>query len=174
MFSCFHDEQPAHWCEHESTELGSHQTAKCFSFFFFRRASSKLHDSFTMVFAWNSSILHWAVHQPIAFHNFEVSRGGLNLLVKNYGFINNTIFKNLRMCTNHLATKQLLFQIVELEIRLCAWRQGESLASIVDSVFGESLVNDSSADTALHLLRKPMRTDLLLCDGTSAQACTCF
>ena len=45
---------------------------KCFSFFFFfffffRRASSNLRDSFTMVLAQNSSIFHWAVHQPIAF-----------------------------------------------------------------------------------------------------------
>ena len=38
---------------------------QCFSFFFFY--SSKLRDSFTMVFAQNSSILHWAVYQPIIF-----------------------------------------------------------------------------------------------------------
>jgi len=51
------------------------------------------------------------------------------------------------MCTNHLATKQLLFKIAELEIRLCAGRQGESLASIIDSVFEQSLVSDSSVNT---------------------------
>jgi len=39
----------------------------CFSFFFFWRASSNLRDSFMMVFAQNSSIFHWAVHQPIVF-----------------------------------------------------------------------------------------------------------
>ena len=44
--------------------------------------------------------------------------------------------------------EKLLFKIAELEVRLCAWRQGESLASIVDSVFEQSLVNDSSANTA--------------------------
>ena len=43
------------------------------------------------------------------------------------------------MRTNHLAMKQLLFKIADLEI--------ESLASIVDSVFEQSLVNDSSANT---------------------------
>jgi len=32
---------------------------------------------------------------------------------------------------NHLATKLLLFKIAELEIWLCAWRQGKPLASIV-------------------------------------------
>ena len=54
----------------------------------------------------------------------------------------------LHTCANLLATTQLLFKINELEIQLCAWRQGESLASIVDSVFKESLINDSSANTA--------------------------
>jgi len=49
------------------------------------------------------------------------------------------------MRTNHLAMKQLLFKIAELEIRLCAWRHG---ASIVDTVFEQSLVNDSSTNTA--------------------------
>ena len=45
--------------------------------------------------------------------------------------------------------KQFLFKITELEIIwLCAWRQEESLASIVDSMFEQSLVNDSSANTA--------------------------
>ena len=49
---------------HESTKPPSRQMAM---FFFFRWASSKLRDSFTMVFAQTSSISHWAVHQPIAF-----------------------------------------------------------------------------------------------------------
>ena len=48
-----------------------------------------------MVFAQNSSILHWAVHQPIAFHNFEISWGSLNRSLNNYGFISDAIFKNL-------------------------------------------------------------------------------
>ena len=57
-------------------------------------------------------------------------------------------FKFVRMTTNHLAMKQFLFKITELEIIwLCAWRQEESLASIVDSMFEQSLVNDSSANT---------------------------
>jgi len=45
--------------------------------------------------------------------------------------------------------------------------------TIIDSAFEQSLVNDSSANTSL---RKPMRTDLLLCDRwqTPAQACTCY
>ena len=43
---------------HESTEPESQQTAFFFFYFFFRQASSKLCDTFTMVFAQNSSILH--------------------------------------------------------------------------------------------------------------------
>jgi len=42
-------------------------------------------------------------------------------------------------------------------------KAGESLASIVDTVFEESLVSDSSANTAS--TEKPMRTDFLLCDS---------
>ena len=38
-----------------------------FFFFFFRRASSTSPQSLMMVYARNSSILHLAVHQPIAF-----------------------------------------------------------------------------------------------------------
>jgi len=67
------------------------------------------------------------------------------------------------MHTNPLATKQASFKIAELEIRLCAWRQGESLASIVDSVFEQSSQRFFN-QYCIHLLRKPVRTDLLLCD----------
>jgi len=52
-----------------------------------------------------------------------------------------------RVCTNRLPTKLLSFKIVELEIWLCARRQGESLAFTVDSLLEQSLVNDSSANT---------------------------
>jgi len=93
----------------ESTESESHQTAKMFFFFFFffffRRASSNLHHSFTMVFTQNSSIFHWAVHQPIAFSRFEVTWGDSNRPLKNYGFLNDAIFSShVCMRTNHLAT----------------------------------------------------------------------
>ena len=38
----------------------------------------------------------------------------------------NTESTYVRMHTNHLAMKQLLFKIAELEICLCALRQGDS------------------------------------------------
>ena len=44
-------------------------------------------------------------------------------------------------CTNHLATKQLLFKIVELEKISGVHEDMERLASIVDSVFEEHLLN---------------------------------
>jgi len=68
------------------------------------------------------------------------------------------------MRTNHLATKCNYYA------RNAAGVQGvfeESLAS---------LVNDSSVNTAyIYILRKLVRTDLLLCDRwqNSAQACFC-
>jgi len=85
----------------------------------------------------------------LLFHNFEALPGGSSQTLKNYGFISDAIFKKTcSMQTNHLATKRLLFETAELEIQLCAQRQGGSLASIADSVFESSLVNDSSANTA--------------------------
>ena len=67
--------------------------------------------------------------------NFEVSQGGLNQSLKNYGFIRDAIFT----CTyvhQSLSNETIIIQdIAELEKLLCAWRQGESLSSIVDSVF---------------------------------------
>ena len=142
----------------ESTESDNHQTLKCFSV---------THNGF------HTKKQHVTLTSPSLSHNSEVSWGSLNRSLKNYGFITDAIFKNWCMCTSHLATKQLLFKIVELEIQLCAWRQGESLASIVDSVFEEP-GQWIFSQYCIHLLRKPMITDLLLCDRwqTSAQACT--
>jgi len=45
-----------------------------------------------MVFAQSSSIFHRAVHQPIIISRFQVSRGGSNRSLKNYGFLCNAIF----------------------------------------------------------------------------------
>jgi len=48
-------------------------------------------------------------------------------------------------------------------------------AAAYDSTVEQSLVNDSSDKYCIHLLRKHVRTDLLLYDRwqASAQACTC-
>jgi len=43
-------------------------------------------------------------------------------------------------------------------------KTGRVLSSIVDSVFEQNPVNDSSANTAyIYVLRKPVRTEFLLC-----------
>jgi len=118
-----------------------------FFFFFFRHASSKLwlfHDFCTKQQHFTPSS---APADCFSF-NFVVSQGGLNQSLKNYGFIRDAIFT----CTHvhqSLSNETIIIQdIAELEKFLCAWRQGESLSSIVDSVFEQSLVNDSSANTA--------------------------
>ena len=116
---------------------------KCFSVF--RQANSKLCDSFTMVFTQNSSIYTEQCTSPSLFHNFEVSQGGSNRSLKNYDFISDTIFKICTHAHKSLSNETIIFKIAELEIWLCAWRRGDSLTFIVDSVFGQSLVNDSSA-----------------------------
>ena len=80
---------------------------KCFTFFFFfRRASSNLRDSFTMVFAQNSSIFHWAVHRLIAF--FQVwshTRRFERLTEELWLPLRRHFSSRVRMRTNHLATK---------------------------------------------------------------------
>ena len=82
----------------ESTELESHQTAKMFFFFiffffffFFRRASSNLRDSFTMVFAQNSSVFTEQCTSLSLFSSFEVTRGDLNRSLKNSSVHNSTL-----------------------------------------------------------------------------------
>ena len=62
IFERFHDEQHAQWCEKASQKYRTRKRLLLFFllsfFFYFRWASSKLHNSFTMVFAQNSSFLH--------------------------------------------------------------------------------------------------------------------
>ena len=77
IFECFHDQQDSSRREKPSRKYRTWysqngQIVFLSSFFFllsssFRRASSTSPQSLMMVFARNSSILHRAVHQPIAF-----------------------------------------------------------------------------------------------------------
>jgi len=39
------------------------------------------------------------LHQPIAFSRFEVTQGGLNRSLKNYGFLYDAIFFHVYACT---------------------------------------------------------------------------
>ena len=124
-----------------------------FFFFFFRRASSNLRDSFTMVFAQNSGIFHWAVHQPIAFFSrFEVTRGDSNRSQKNYGFLYDAIFFHVYTCAQITLNFELLATKCNYYARLlnykycwCAgsvWRKpsqyyigslcGETCCSVID------------------------------------------
>ena len=67
---CFHDQQVSQWREKASRRYqtrSSQNGRNVFLSFFFRRANSDVSESLTMVLARNSSILHWAVHRPIAF-----------------------------------------------------------------------------------------------------------
>jgi len=64
-----------------------------------------------------------------------------------------TVIYKMYCYATHLATKQLLFKTAELEIQLCAWRHREFLASIVDSVFEQSLVCHGNFGPAKKLVR---------------------
>ena len=113
-----------------------------FSFFlsFFRLASSNLRDTFTMIFTQNNSIFRWAVHQLITFFTALKSHEGVRTSHRRtMASFALPFFLHLYACAQ--ITQQLL-KIAELEIWLRAWRQG------ADSVFEQSLVSDSWANTA--------------------------
>ena len=81
----------------ESTEPESCQMAIMFFFsfffFFFRWATSKLRDSFTIIFVPNSSILLWAVHQHItSSHLWNLTRQFKPVTEELHDFIFNAIF----------------------------------------------------------------------------------
>jgi len=101
------------------------------------------------------------------------AKGGSNWSLKNCGFISDAIFKNCTHAHKSLSNKTIIQ--VCWTINLCAWRQGESLASIVDSVFEESLVKDSSVNIAYIYWGSLWRQTCCSVHDrwqTSAQACT--
>ena len=74
-------------------------------------ASSKLRDSFSMVLAQNSSILHWAMHQLITFFttlkSHEVVQTGH---WRTLASLETPFSKPVCMRTNHLVTKTIIIQ----------------------------------------------------------------
>ena len=94
---------------------------KCFSsfFFFFRQASSKLCDSFTMISPQNSSILHWAVHQPIAFLQLWSLTRHFKLVTEEVWLHLWCHFVHFYTCINYLVTKHNYYSR-----SLCAWTTG--------------------------------------------------
>ena len=118
------------------------------------QSSSNLRDSFTMVFIQNSSIFHWAVHQPITFLQVWSLIRQFEPLTEELWFLCGTIFSSC-VC-----------KIAELEVQL---------------VCGECLKRAWSghwffSQYCIQLLRKPVKADLLLWDRwqTSAQAAELF
>ena len=112
-----------------------------FFFFFFRQASSKLRDSFMMVFTQNGSTLHWAVHLSIVFFNkFEVSRGASEPVTEELALHLRCHFIHVYACTQSLSNEmQLLHKIAVLEGTLG-----------VHGVFEESLVWSVIHQPTLH------------------------
>ena len=141
---------------------------KCFSFFFFRRTSSNLRESFTMVFAQNSSIFHWAVHQPIAFiqiwsraRRFEPLTEELWLPLRRHFFFT---------CTHAQKSLWTLnFELLATKCNYYARLPNSEYCWWAGSVWRKPVI----VQPILH--RKPVRGDMLLCNRwqTSAQACIC-
>ena len=114
--------------------------------------------SFTMVFTQNSSILHWAVHQPIAlFQVWSLLRPteGLWLPLQRH------IFLHVYACTQITSTEMSCFhKIAELEIQFMC---GECLKR---TLFGQWFFRQ-------YCIGRPLRTGLLLCDRWQTLAQTC-
>jgi len=92
-------------------EYGLSKTTFFLSYFFFLRwAISVLHDSFIAVFTQNSSILHWAVHQPISFLQLSSSLMKHCKDVLNYDFDWDTILLFVHMHTkqSHATNRYML------------------------------------------------------------------
>ena len=112
-----------------------------FFFFLLQTGSFKFAwDSFTMVFAQNSSILHWAVHQPITFLPFwSLMRQFEPLTEELWLPLQSHISSRVWMGTNHLATKCNYYaRLLTLKY---SWVQG---------VFEESLVWSMTLQPTLH------------------------
>ena len=141
---------------------------KCFSFFFYLRwASSNLHDSFMMVFTQNSSISTEQCTRPSFFSRFEVSGGGSNRSLKNYGFLSDAIFSSrARMCTNHLEMK-CNFITQDCWIGNTVGVQGVSEESLVWSMILQPVLHTS--------IYTEEACENRLCNRwqTSTQACIC-
>ena len=152
IFECFMTyKTPSCTKKHrESTELESRQMAKLFFFllFFFFRC-----------------ILHWALHQPITFHNLLKSHEAVQTEAVQTGHWRTmaslvTPFLHLHTCA------QIITNIIQdfwIRNTVVCMKMGESLSSIIDSAqpaSGQWLFSQY----CIYLLRKPMRTGLLLCD----------
>jgi len=107
---------------------------------------------------------------PLLFHNFEVSRSGIQSL-KNYGFISDAIFKNCTHTHKSLSNETIIIQdcwirntVVNMKTRrvfgihcwLSVWREPGNDSS--DNASTEEAYEDTLADRW----------------QTSALVCTCF
>jgi len=77
-----------------------------------------------------------------------------------------------RMHTKYLATKCIIIQHCWIRSTVRSWTE----KGFVDSTFEQMPGQWFFSQYCIHLLRRPVKTDLLLWDGwqTSAQACTCY
>ena len=121
-------------------------------------------DSFMMVYAQHSSIFHWAVHQPITFFPCLKSQRWFKPLTEELWLPLRRHF--FFMCTH-------VHKLWNVIVNQDCWIR-------IQKVCRESLKRARSShwffnQYYIHLLRKPVRRDLLLCDRwqTSAQVCIC-
>ena len=121
----------------------------CFFPLLLQTASSKLRDSFTVVFTQNNIILHWAVHKPNAFSQHWS-------LTKHFSLVTEELYRFIFFICAHvhesLSKKKNIIIAQDCWIRI--WLVCMETRRVCHSL---------------------LRTDLLLIDRcqASAQACTC-
>ena len=138
-------EQHTHWLKKSITKYRTRKSAKTFFFFlasfFFRWASSKLRDSFTMVFTQNSRMLHSPAH-----HFFTTLKSDKVVWTSYWRTMASlaTLFSKINPCA----------QITEQQNNDC-WIRNMVVCEDRESLWHplltqclKSLVNDSSANTA--------------------------
>ena len=132
----------------------------------------------THIFALNSSILHWAVHDSIAFSQLWSLMGTRNHPSRTMASFATPFSLLVRMCPNHLAAS--LLKIAELSVTVYMETKKEELAqSSIHQYLGVwtvALVSDSSTNTASMYQGSLWGQTFLLWDRgqTSAQSCNCW
>jgi len=157
----------------KSIKPQSRKTAKIL-FFFFRWASSKLPTLLWWLSPKTAAFYTEQCTSPSLFQNFEVSWGGSDRSLNNYGLISDTIFRTYTCVHKSLTNKAIIIQDCWIRNMVVCTKTGRVFGIHCWLIAWTEPGQWFFSQYCIHLLRKPVRTDLLLLDRwqSSAQACT--
>ena len=111
---------------------------------------------FGTVFIENTTILHWAVHNPIAFHNFK-SQNTCNQLLKNYAFV---------VCYHPYLVSLLFAVLLSLHLNTCC------MCVIKIGATSNGVLSLKSCPCSFCLHAGPLNSDGQLSNFVHFQNCT--